>query len=340
LKKPNPKVKHIRNERLVTVKPGYRGNKIVKGAFANGDEVFKPAMSDVLKWKLSSNPQRLEKKEDDYTPPVVSNTDFLTSDQDMVVWLGHASFFIRLNGITFIIDPVFYDIPMVKRRVGLPCDVEQFKGIDFLLLSHAHYDHLDKKSIQALYRQNPNLKVLAPLKVGKLLRSIEPHLPYQEAGWFQQYDLLPDGVEIFFTPASHWHRRGAFDINKMLWGSFVLKTQNTMLYFAGDTGLNTHFEEIQEVFGPMDICIMPVGAYRPSFMMQKSHLNPHEAVKAFNHLRGGTFIPMHYGTFDLSDEPPSEPVRLLQEIAAGGMLQDLRIPAIGEPLLIRDLVAS
>ncbi|MFD2245834.1 MBL fold metallo-hydrolase [Pontibacter ruber] len=330
-------IRHIRNERLHTIKQGYRGNKVIGGVFANGDELYLPEFSKVIKWRLSKNPQREEKKKDQYVPAVVENCDFLNSSEDMLVWLGHATFLIRLNGVTFLTDPIYYDLPMIKRRVGLPCPPEQIQNIDFLLLSHAHFDHLDKKSIRTTFSHNPQVKALAPLEAGKLLRDIEPHLPYQEAGWFQKYDLTPAGVEVYFMPASHWHRRGAFDMNKVLWGSFVLKTDNMLLYFAGDTGFNGHFEEIQEIFGPMDVCIMPVGAYKPSFMMQQSHLNPHEAVKAYNLLRGGTFIPMHYGTFDLSDEPPGEPVRVLEQLAAGGLLQGLRLPAIGEPVLFKDL---
>ncbi|GAB3820526.1 hypothetical protein GCM10028895_20930 [Pontibacter rugosus] len=144
-------------------------------------------------------------------------------------------------------------------------------------------------------------------------------------------------MEVYFMPASHWHRRGVLDMNKVLWGSFVIKTPTLTLYFAGDTAIAPHFEEIEELFGPMDVCIMPIGAYKPAFLMQKSHMNPHEAIKAYNLLRGGMFIPMHYGTFDLSDEPASEPVRLLEQVAATGVLQGLRIPAIGEPVLLHDM---
>ncbi|MCC9138573.1 MBL fold metallo-hydrolase [Pontibacter silvestris] len=336
MQKKNLRIRHLKNDRLETVKPNYRGNKVINGRFANGDELYNPDFSTVLKWQLSRNPQREEKKRDDYTPPVHKGNDFLYSDQDMVVWLGHASFFIRFNGVTFLTDPVLYDIPMVKRRAGLPCPPEQLRNIDFLLLSHGHRDHLDKKSIQTVFKNNPQMKALAPLEAGNILRSIDPHLPYQEAGWFQKFDLAPDGIEIYFAPASHWYRRGVLDMNKVLWGSFVIKTTELTLFFAGDTALGNHFEEIEDIFGPMDVCLMPVGAYKPSFLMSKSHLNPNEAVKAYNLLRGGTFIPMHYGTFDLSDEPASEPVRLLEQIAAGGMLRGLRIPAIGEPLLLHD----
>ncbi|MFT2009069.1 MBL fold metallo-hydrolase [Pontibacter sp. 13R65] len=334
----NKKTRHIRNEKLQTIKPGYRGNKLIDGLFANGDEMYLPSFGNVLKWKLSANPQREEKKADTFVPALHPGADFLASSDDMVVWLGHASFLIRLNGITLLIDPILYDLPLLKRRISLPCQPEQLRGIDFLLLSHGHRDHMDKKSIRTIFNQNPTVKALTPLGSGDVLRSIERRLPYQEAGWYQQYDLVPEGLEVYFMPASHWHRRTARDMNTMLWGSFVIKSANTLLYFAGDTGYGNHFDEIQELFGPMDICIMPVGAYKPSFLMQKSHMNPHEAVKAFNLLRGGTFIPMHYGTFDLSDEPAGEPVRLLEQIAAAGMLQGLQIPAIGQPVLLRELV--
>lgn len=332
----NKNIRYLKNERLPVVKPGYRGNKLIDGKFANGDSLYQPEFSNVIKWKLTKNPQRKEKEADIYTPSVHSGSDFVNSQEDMIVWLGHASFLIRLEGVTFITDPVLYDLPLIKRRVSLPCPPDQLRNINFLLLSHGHRDHLDERSIKTLVKNNSAIRAMVPLKAGKLLREIERELPYQEAGWYQQYDLPPSGVEVYFLPASHWHRRGLLDMNKVLWGSFLIKTGKTTIYFAGDTGMNSHFEEIEHLFGPIDICIMPVGAYKPSFLMQKSHLNPHEAIRAFNMLRGGTFIPMHYGTFDLSDEPPSEPVRLLEQLAAGGLLQDLRIPAIGEPILLKN----
>lgn len=311
---------------------------MIDGIFANGEKVEKPSFADVLKWQFSRNPQRDEKKRDMYVPPVREGADFVSSTEDMVVWLGHASFFIRLNGITFLTDPVFNSIPLVKRRAGMPCPPEKITGVDFMLLSHAHMDHLDKKSVNTVFKSNPQIKALAPLKVGSVLRGINPHLPYQEAGWYQKYDFIPPGVEVYHLPAAHWNRRSPFDMNKMLWGSFVLKTDKLLLYFAGDTGFNSHFEEIESLFGPMDVCLMPVGAYKPAYLMQGNHMNPHEAVKAYNLLRGGTFIPMHYGTFDLSDEPAGEPVRVLEQLAEGGMLQGLRIPAIGEPVLLQQLL--
>ena len=331
----NKNIGYLKNEQLPVIKPNYKGNQLIGNQFVNVGGLYNPDFSNVIRWKMSRNPQQQEKKADSYVPAVHTGNDFISSSEDMIVWLGHSTFFIRINGVTFITDPVFYDLPFIKRRVGLPCPPEELQHLDFLLLSHAHRDHLDEKSIRTIYKINPQLKAMIPLQAGRLLQNVAQEIQVQEAGWYQQFNLVPAGVEVYFLPASHWHRRGLLDMNKVLWGSFLIRTPELSIYFAGDTSAGSHFEEIEELFGPLDICIMPVGAYKPNFLMQKSHLNPNEAVKAFNQLHGGTFIPMHYGTFDLSDEPPGEPVRLLEQIAAAGILQDLRVPAIGEPVLLK-----
>ncbi len=94
---------------------------------------------------------------------------------------------------------------------------------------------------------------------------------------------------------------------------FLIKTKETSIYFAGDTGFGEHFNEINEIYDNIDYCLMPIGAYNPNKLMENSHISPTEAIDAFNNLKGGTFVPMHYGTYDLSDEPLGEPVRLLLE---------------------------
>jgi L-ascorbate metabolism protein UlaG (beta-lactamase superfamily) len=176
------------------------------------------------------------------------------------------------------------------------------------------------------------MQAMVPLQMSSLLKAAVPGLVVQEAGWYQQFTIAEEtGVEIIYLPAAHWHQRGLNDMNKVLWGSFLLRTPHWQLYFAGDTAYKDHFKEINQLFGAPDICFIPIGAYKPAFMMDKSHLNPAEAVQAFNELGGKTFIPMHFGTFDLSDEPAGEPLRLLEQFAAAGQFQGtLRAPAIGE----------
>ncbi|SMB90902.1 conserved hypothetical protein [Hymenobacter roseosalivarius DSM 11622] len=321
-----------RNENLKTIRPHYPGNKMIGNEFCNGDTLYEPSFSTVIRWQLTENPQKAEKKADTWTPAVVSCAEAFTSKEDMLVWLGHATFLWRVAGVTLLFDPILLDSRFLRRRHPLPCRPEDITGIDYLLLSHGHRDHLDEASIKLVARQNPNMQVLAPLNMAKLLRGMAPSLQVQEAGWWQQYDLGGNSpLEITYLPAAHWHRRGLLDMNQVLWGSFMLRVAGKLLYLCGDSGFGGHFEEIEKQFGPLDVCIMPIGAYKPAFMMQLSHMDPHEAAKAANILRAGHVVPMHYGTFDLSDEPASEPLRTLQEVANGQMLRgELHAPAVGE----------
>lgn len=332
------RISYLRNEALPTVRPGYPGNKLFGNEFANGEDLFEPSFGTVLKWQLSTNPQKAEKKADTWAPAVVDCTKFLRSTEDGLVWLGHASFLLRIAGTTLLFDPVLFSSFGLRRRHPLPCRPRDLVGIDYLLLSHGHRDHLDEKSIQLLARQNPQLKVLTSLRMQPLLRGMAPQLAVQEAGWWQQYDLgKGTPFEITYLPAAHWHRRGLADMNLVLWGSFLIRANDKLIYFAGDTAYADHFDAIEARFGPVDIVLMPIGAYKPAYMMNKSHVNPHEAAKAANVLRAGHVVPMHYGTFDLSDEPASEPLRQLTEVAAGGMLRgELHAPAVGEVLRWQD----
>lgn len=342
-----PRATYHRNDNLPTVLPGYPGNKMIGNEYCNGETLYEPSFATALRWKFfTENPQKAEKKADTWAPAVVDCTDFLRGSADGLVWLGHASFFLRIEATNILFDPVFFSSLGLQRRHPLPCRPEDLPDIDFLLLSHGHRDHLDEASIKFLAKQDKNrlMQVLAPLSMKPLLHSMAPELRVQEAGWWQQYSIdweqmgfIEPGkppFEIFYLPASHWYRRGVFDENKVLWGSFLIRTRaGRTIYFAGDTALAGHFELIEKQFGPLDIVLMPIGAYKPPFMMEMSHVNPHEAAKATNLLRAGHVVPMHYGTFDLSDEPASEPLRLLGEIAAGGMLRaELHAPAVGEVL--------
>ncbi len=332
------RISYLRNDALPTVRPGYPGNKLVGSEFANGEELFEPGFATLLKWQLSANPQKEEKKRDTWVPAVVDCTAAFAATEDMLVWLGHASFLLRVAGVSLLFDPVLFSSFGLRRRHALPCPPEAIRSIDYLLLSHGHRDHLDEKSIQLLAAQNPHMRVLSSLRMAPLLRGMAPGLPVQEAGWWQRYDLGPENpLEITYLPASHWHRRGLSDLNKVLWGSFLIKAADKLIYFAGDTSYADHFEAIEQRFGPLDIVLVPIGAYKPAYMMAQSHVNPHEAAKAANVLRAGHVVPMHYGTFDLSDEPASEPLRQLSEVAAGGMLRgELHAPAVGEVLRWRD----
>jgi len=322
------------NPDLPFIKPGYPGNKLVDGRFTNEDKDVDAGFSKVLRWQLTRNPQKAEKKADPFRLKVIENKSVSAEGPDKIVWLGHATFFIRINQLSLLIDPLFGKLPFIPRKSVLPCQPSDLTNIAYLLISHRHRDHLDKASVQQVLKYNPGIQVLAPLRMQNILNSFGNIRHYQEAGWYQQYQTA-NQPEIIFLPAKHWHRRGINDFNEILWGSFLIKTSQITIFFGGDSAYGEHFKHIQQAVGNIDICILPVGAYKPPFMMQGSHMNPGEAIEAFHNLKGKIFIPMHYGTFDLSDEPIGEPFRLLQKANQQNQIKgQLKALAVGEDYLI------
>ena len=321
------------NPALSFIREDIKGNLCIDGEFVFDKKKDKLPFENLFKWITTANPQRKEKKADKFKPNVIYSTEFLHSEEDKIVWLGHSSFFIQINGIKILTDLVFYDLtPLLKRRHNLPCSISDFKNIDYILLSHGHRDHLDIPTLKKLVRQNPSIEILCPLGFTKMLKEIG-FKKIQEAAWWQQYKVKD--INIVFLPAKHWNRRFITDYNTTLWGSFAIKSKLTSIYFAGDTGYGSHFKEINRYFDTFNTCLMPVGAYKPKFVMEWAHTSPQEAVQAFNELNGKTFIPMHYGTFDLSDEPASEPVKILQKLEKEKSISGtLKLLEVGEVFLI------
>lgn len=305
-------IEYKMNPNLVCVKPNWKGNVFVNGKFQNDTIPESAPFLDVIKWKLSRNPQKKEKKEENYILSVDSIDNFSDSNSQ-IIWLGHATFFIQLDSVRMITDPVFGNIPATKRNVQLPCNLDSLKNLDYLLISHDHHDHFNKKSIERLHLNNPLIQALVPLDAKRLFSTKQlKQIPLQEAGWYQEYNINKD-IRIIFLPAKHWGRRSFNDFNKTLWGSFLIIGKHVKIFFAGDSAYHPDiYKDIFNLFGEIDICIFPIGAYSPKFMMASSHMNPEEAVSAFNYLKGKIFIPMHYGTFDLSDEPLGEPIKRLR----------------------------
>jgi len=322
---------YLSNSSLPTVNSNFKGNIKINGRFeAEEAPAEKPSFLKVLRWQLTPNPQRNEKKKENFKLPVIPNKTFMLIEEDIIVWLGHASFFIRINGVPFITDPCLFDLPFIKRQAPLPCHADQLHHIQYMLLSHGHRDHFDANSVKKVISQNPEIELLMPLENSSLLGKQKSSVKHQEAGWYQEY-ALAENVQVIFLPAKHWSRRGLTDYNKTLWGSFLLKWNDKKIYFAGDSGYGSHFQKIRELLGDIDICIMPVGAYKPNFMMKEAHMNPEEAVQAFHDLGGKTFIPMHFGTYDLSDEPLGEPLRILHNLEKSDKINGaFKALAVGE----------
>ncbi len=339
----NPSNTYVSNPDLKTVNfhPSWSGTpKGDDGKFRNLYHPFESSLLDVLKWKLSTNPQKEEKEYDnrrlnvDFDPAIISGTE------DYMIWMGHASYLMRINGVTLLIDPVLLDNMFLKRKSNLPMPVEQIPPLDYILISHGHRDHCDKKTIELLSTLHPKVTFLVGLEMKSLLSSWTTGHQIQEAGWYQEYDTGDSDLKITYLPSRHWSRRGLFDQNEILWGGYYFQTSSTSIYFMGDSGYGPHFQDIKNILGAPEYCIMGVGAFRPEWFMYQSHISPTDAIKAFNEMDGRYFIPMHFGTFDLSDEPLLEPLDILKE-NADELDGQLIMPVIGQNLLVtKNPVAS
>ena len=325
-------VKYAKNESLKTLKADWPGVPVdEKGRFVNHEHPFLPKMTDLLKWQFGEKPFKEAKKNDTARLDVLDPTEFLASDRDGILWLGHASVFVRLDGTSILLDPVFGTPGFVRRLMEVPNPLEKIRKIDYVLVSHDHRDHCDETTLREIAKKFPAAKFLAGLGMEDLLNTWKtPANAVETAGWFQEF-TTGERVKIAYVPVRHWCRRGLFDMNERLWGGFVISGAGKKIYFGGDSGFGSHYRETAEVFGPIDYFIIGIGAYEPRWFMQPNHNNPADAFQAFLDAQGQTLVPMHYGTFDLSDEPPNQPLQLLKEEAAKRGLSDKLKPlAINE----------
>ncbi|EJZ42019.1 beta-lactamase family protein [Leptospira licerasiae str. MMD4847] len=232
-----------------------------------------------------------------------------------VVWLGHATVWISstFNGktINVLTDPIFEAPILVGRLVKLPIPKEDLPVVDFVVVSHAHRDHLDRDTLRYLRSRNPNLQILLPS--GMKSFSEEENLGSTVSQEWGQVSGK-DSVKITFLPAHHWSRMGFSDTNQYFWGSYSIEAQGKIIYFAGDTGYSSHFKNISERLGkPVDLALLPIGAYKPRWFMKYAHIGPEEALIATKDLNAKSFAPIHWGTFPLGDDLPKEPMLDLKQ---------------------------
>ncbi|MCU7926078.1 MAG: MBL fold metallo-hydrolase [Candidatus Thiodiazotropha sp. (ex Dulcina madagascariensis)] len=264
-----------------------------------------------------------------------------TISGDSVTWLGHASFLIRLSGKTILTDPYFSEFasPLSwigpRRMVASGISLENLPPIDIIIASHNHYDHLDDEAIRKLPNKD-NIRVVVPLGL-KTFFAERDYSNITELDWHKGITI--ENLELIALPAVHNSARSHNDHNKTLWASWAIVSPENKLYFIGDSGYsNSIFKNIGNEYGKFDYVLLPIGAYEPRELMWMSHMTPEEAVLVGKEVRADTLIASHWGTINLSDEPPWEPPKRFSKagLSNGFDERKLWIMKIGETRSLTD----
>ena len=271
----------------------------------------KKGFLDLLKWKFNGNRAEWpEKVENAGRPPIVPSSEDLR-----VTYIGHATFLVQAGGMGLLIDPVFSDraspfSAIGPKRVRKPfIGWSQLPKIDYVFISHNHYDHLDQPSIGWLARNHKPV-FITPLGNTRLIKPCVEYCSMIALDWHQSTSI-GNGMTLSLTPAQHWSRRGINDINRDLWGGLFLKTKTgTGLYYSADTGFDKGlFQSIRDRNGIPDLALLPIGAYEPRWFMKYSHMNPDDTLQAYKILGARAGMAFHHETFHLSDEAFDMPRR-------------------------------
>lgn len=310
--------------------------------FQNHYAPFTPkTVAELLRWRLDA---WREGKPAAPAQPIATMAPDLAfihaPTQPAATWIGHATALLQAGGLNLLTDPVFSErcSPLSfmgpKRWQPPGVALADLPRIDAVLVSHNHYDHLDEPSVKALAAAHRPLFVVGlGLKAWFEQRGIANVV---ELDWWQHVTLK--GTDIVFTPAQHWSGRGLDDRMKTLWGGFAVFAPDAHLFFAGDTGYSRDFVDIRERFahrqrdGGFDLALIPVGAYEPRWFMQEQHVNPDEAVRIHRDLGAKRSLGIHWGCFQLTDEPLDEPPRALAaaRAAQGVSEEEFFVLAVGQ----------
>lgn len=298
--------------------PTYKGPKSAHfngKRFSNLDGTKARGLWDVIKWAFTEDPGEwkvLNQEDVSYAHPPQSKIDDGTVT---VTFINHATFLIQVNGLNILTDPIWslraspfqWIGPKRMRPPGIR--FEDLPKIDVVLISHNHYDHLDINTVKRLEKEH-HPKFITPLGVSAYLH--ENGIGHTvEMDWWDELKIS-DSVSASAVPAQHFSGRGLTDRDKTLWCGYVLQTEAGNVYFAGDTGYDGIFNKIGAKFDPIDLALIPIGAYRPRWFMEPIHIDPCQAIQIHQDVRARKSIGMHFGTFPLADEGMREPVEDLR----------------------------
>lgn len=280
--------------------------------FNPGQPVTDRSLSEGLRWKLAERPARWPA-----SVPVDQARPTPAPDRLTVTMVGHATLLVQAGGVNILTDPVWSDraSPLSfagPKRVTAPgIAFEHLPPIHAVLLSHNHYDHLDLATLQRLHTAHAPLMIM-PLGNDTIVRRAIPDARTAVGDWHDRIELAP-GMTTTLTRANHWSARGLGDRRMALWAGHWLDTPAGSVWFAGDTGYGDGaiFRDIRARHGVPDIALIPIGAYEPRWFMANQHVNPAEAVAILGDVGARHALGIHWGTFQLTDEPRDAPIEAL-----------------------------
>lgn len=292
----------------------------------------KVRLRELLKWRFGLHDERRPS-----TPSTGVDVPAIENDgralvgalHDSLTWIGHATFLVQLAGKSLLIDPVLSArVGPRQRNVPPGLSWSALPKVDIVLVTHNHRDHMDAPTLRRL---GPDPVYVVPRGLGTWFKR-RGLTRTHEMDWWQESEI--EGLSVTFVPSEHWSRRGLTDTNQSWWGGYVIGAGGLSVYHSGDTAWFDGFSQIKARSAPIDVAMLPIGAYAPRWFMKHQHMNPEEAVRAFSALGAKRFVAMHWGTFKLTDEPLQEPPRLLMDAwQRAGLTEQRRfVPAIGETL--------
>lgn len=248
-------------------------------------------------------------------------------DGDSVSWVGHATMMIRDAGDVVLTDPHLFDWALLVKRSNPPgFSIDELPNPKFGVISHNHYDHLDEQTVEALPAE---MSWFVPLGLANWFRDLGRE-NVVELDWWESAQLGQWTVTC--VPVQHWSRRLTQGTNKSLWCGWIMQSASRSYFFAGDTGYFHGFSEIFRRFGAVDVAMLPIGAHYPESFLAYQHMNPAQALQAFQDLQAKIMLPMHWGSFKLTLEPLAEPAaNLRQQLERSGVpAEQVKILALGE----------
>ena len=289
-----------------------------KWKYRNIHDSKEPGFIDFLKWRWSRFLRRTPLTGTNPFPSADTDREFLKANrtQTTLTWIGHATLLLQLSGKNILTDPHFSKraSPVQwagpRRVVAAGLGIQDLPPIDVVVISHNHYDSLDRNSIINLFNRDGGQDTLffVPLGLSAWFKRLGISRVF-ELDWWDQREAK--GLNVIAVPVQHWSQRISMARNTTLWAGWVVQSKNFRFFFAGDSGYTPLFKEIGQKLGPFDLSAIPIGAYEPRWFMRHHHMNPDEAVQVHLDVNSRKSVAMHWGTFILTDEQLDEPPKKL-----------------------------